>query len=247
MIFRSANCRTHFTCYLGNEPVVYLRAFLAFYVNWCIAWSFKGTVTDLFPWSPEISPDDHPQYTFTRYLWTPVNLPGFFTPTGIKNCCTECSYPFSQNITACWSQLENCNRDLPVLTTIFRVGFLVARYSHLNSCFWPFDPKFCEMVGTYEWYFVILWMQVEWWDSMRWWGHSTPTICKKNLFELFAAVMQKLQAWTLTPGCEHLRHWLHQDPPLWNFHINFFYIWRIHIEKISTIWVFDFGTGVTCE
>ena len=38
------------------------------------------------------------------------------------------------------------------------------------------------MVGTYEWYFVILWIHVEWW------GHSevVGTLNPYLLFELFA-------------------------------------------------------------
>ena len=35
--------------------------------------------------------------------------------------------------------------------------------SHLSGCFWPFAPEFWLVVGTFKWYFVILWMQVEWW------------------------------------------------------------------------------------
>ena len=35
--------------------------------------------------------------------------------------------------------------------------------SHLSGCYRLFGPKFWEVVRTYEWYFVILWMQDEWW------------------------------------------------------------------------------------
>ena len=36
--------------------------------------------------------------------------------------------------------------------------------SHLCGYFWLFAPEFCLVVGNYESYFVILWMQVEWWE-----------------------------------------------------------------------------------
>ena len=38
--------------------------------------------------------------------------------------------------------------------------------SRHSGCFWHFVLKFREVVRIYGWYFVILWMQVEWW------GHS---------------------------------------------------------------------------
>ena len=45
-------------------------------------------------------------------------------------------------------------------------------YSFLSGCFWLFTPKFWEVMGTYKWYFVTLWMQIEWL------GHSkNPTCC----------------------------------------------------------------------
>ena len=37
-----------------------------------------------------------------------------------------------------------------------------------------FAPKNWEVAGTYEWYFVILWLQVEWW------GHLNSTCCNWN-------------------------------------------------------------------
>ena len=56
-------------------------------------------------------------------------------------------------------------------------GFLVV------GCFLLYAPKFWEVAGTYEWYFVILWMQIQWWESG---GEDTKTQhYAKILFEPF--------------------------------------------------------------
>ena len=44
-----------------------------------------------------------------------------------------------------------------------------------------FAPKFSEVVGTYEWYFVILWMQVQWWGYHEVFGTLKHHLMQKNL------------------------------------------------------------------
>ena len=46
--------------------------------------------------------------------------------------------------------------------------------------------NFWEVAGTYQWYFVILWMQVQWWAYYEVLGTFKPYLMQKNLFELFA-------------------------------------------------------------
>ena len=50
--------------------------------------------------------------------------------------------------------------------------------SHLTGWFRIFAPEFGEVAGTYKWYFVILWMQVE--ESSR----ETQTLLAVVEFEL---------------------------------------------------------------
>ena len=57
--------------------------------------------------------------------------------------------------------------------------------SHLSGWFWLFVPKFWEVVGTYEWYFVILWML---WMlcTQRQWGYKiAPSRPSEPLGETF--------------------------------------------------------------
>ena len=49
-----------------------------------------------------------------------------------------------------------------------------------------FASKFREVVETYEWYFVILWIQVQWWGYHELVRTLKPYLMQKNLFELFA-------------------------------------------------------------
>ena len=49
-----------------------------------------------------------------------------------------------------------------------------------------FFSKFWEVLGTHEWYFVILQMQVEWWEYHEGVETLKPYHIQKNLFELFA-------------------------------------------------------------
>ena len=62
----------------------------------------------------------------------------------------------------------------------------MTRYSHLNGCFWLFSLKFWEVAGTNKWYFVIVWMQVQWWRYHEMVGTLKPCLLQKILFELFA-------------------------------------------------------------
>ena len=79
--------------------------------------------------------------------------------------------------------------------------------SHLSGWFWLFAPKLWEVMGTYEWHFIILWMQVQWW------GHSNLTLCKRiclNIlhsqavgwkhFGLRTHTISHSRAWVLAPG-----------------------------------------------
>ena len=44
-------------------------------------------------------------------------------------------------------------------TIFLSFGLLVALY----GCFWLLSQNFGRWLGSYEWYFVILWIQVQWW------------------------------------------------------------------------------------
>ena len=64
------------------------------------------------------------------------------------------------------------------------LGILVARYSHLNGRFWIFVPKFWEVVGTYEWCFVILCMQLQCWGYHEVVGTLKPYHMQNIFFAL---------------------------------------------------------------
>ena len=120
--------------------------------------------------------------------WTFSGLKGWITSNLALTFWTQSLRCVSQiHITDPWTW-TNSNRfanDLCTLGFFSRSLFLVARKSHLIGCFWLFAPKFCEVVGTYEWYFVILWMQVQCW------GYQTLPYAEKNCFEIFALTGNK--------------------------------------------------------
>ena len=47
---------------------------------------------------------------------------------------------------------------------------------HISGCFSLSAPKFGKAVGAYEWYFVILWMHIEWWGHPEVVGTLKPCI-----------------------------------------------------------------------
>ena len=49
-----------------------------------------------------------------------------------------------------------------------------------------FPQNFGEVVGTYEWYFAILWMRFQWQRYHEAAGALKPYLMQKNLFEFFA-------------------------------------------------------------
>ena len=67
---------------------------------------------------------------------------------------------------------------------------------------WYFAPKFWEVVGTYERYFVILWMEVQWWGyhEVVW---TLKPYAKEFVwtFVLTGCGDAKLQVWALTILC----------------------------------------------
>ena len=52
------------------------------------------------------------------------------------------------------------------------VTYLVARRVTLVVSFAFMLQNFGKVAGTYKWYFVILWMQVEWWEHSRGGGYK---------------------------------------------------------------------------
>ena len=53
------------------------------------------------------------------------------------------------------------------------IEYLVARRVTLVIAFHFLPPNLGQLMATYECYFVIEWIQVEWW------GHSNPTCCNR--------------------------------------------------------------------
>ena len=71
--------------------------------------------------------------------------------------------------------------------------------------------QFWEVAGTYEWYFVILWLQVDLW------GHSNPTWCNWiDLNFLLSELVGMLKYYYY--ACSHLRARLRSRATLWKFH-----------------------------
>ena len=64
--------------------------------------------------------------------------------------------------------------------------FLVPRESQLSSCFWLFDPKFWELVESYEWYFAFYECRFSSGDTNEVVGTLKPCLMQRNLFDLFA-------------------------------------------------------------
>ena len=84
--------------------------------------------------------------------------------------------------------------------------------NQLSGCIWLFASTFWEMAGTYEWHFVIQWMQVEWW------GHSNPTcrnqICLNFLHSEVVVILKHLpHAHSCPLAADHAPR-----ATLWNFH-----------------------------
>ena len=137
------------------------------------------------------------------FLWDPqVGAPTYSVPRRNIRSHTE-SCPYMERIGKCTGRIHN------ILLFgsnwwFFRVTFVVA------FAFLPQNVRKCQLVYTCDWYFVILWMQVDCRNTQRWWDTLTlPAIIKFIL--TISTHLPCAYSWLLMPDCI-LR------ATLWNFH-----------------------------
>ena len=90
----------------------------------------------------------------------------------------------------------------------------------LSGYFWLFAPNFWEVMGTYKWYFVILWIQVQWWGYHGLVGALLP--CVKEFHEQFALTGGR-DAKALGTSTQAIARTWKQRATWWSFHYLIFW------------------------
>ena len=109
--------------------------------------------------------------------------------------------------------------------------------SHISGCFWLFARKFWGEVGTYEWYFAIFWMQVEWWGHSEVVGTLKPYFLQSNSFEPFGGGDGKHLACTQPhPNEPHGEAFTTNNILYWCVHSGSLERWDGGISIVRNVW-----------
>ena len=129
------------------------------------------------------------------------------------------SISLSMDVTLCVNCSIKVRLNVQCTHPVFKSPFWLV--GGLSGCLWLFALKFREMDGTYEWCFIILWMQVQWWEYHGVMEIITPYhICKR--------ISLNLLHWQMA-GCKNFGHKClchllcldacsHAKATWWNFH-----------------------------